>query len=83
MPVRITCSADALRGDAPVRTLLAGGEELVAAGENAVRRRAGVELERTRAPWLERMARRLKLAWQRWRIRGYGDGAQAVLRQRP
>jgi hypothetical protein len=80
MPVRITCAADALRSDAPVRTLLAGGEELVATGESVVRCRDGAELERMRAPWLERVARRLRLAWQRWRIRDYGDGADAIRR---
>jgi hypothetical protein len=79
MPVRVTRAADALRTDAPVRTLLAGGEELVAAGDILVRLRAGVEVERSRAPWLERTLRRLQLAWQRRRIRGYGDGAAAVL----
>jgi hypothetical protein len=79
MPVRITRAAVALRGDAPVRTLLAGGEELVATGDTVVRRH-GTDLERIRAPWLERAARRLRLAWQRWRIRGYGDGADAVRR---
>ncbi len=77
MPVRITRAADVLR-DAPVRTLLAGGDELIASGDTVVRRRAGVEIERSRAPWLERSARRLQLAWQRWRVRDYGDGAQAV-----
>ncbi len=80
MPVRITRAADVLRGDAPVRTLLAGGEELVVTGDTFVRLRAGVPIERSRAAWLERVARRLRLAWQRRRIRGYGDGAQAVLR---
>lgn len=80
MPVRITRAADALRSDAPVRTLLAGGEELVATGDTAVRLRDGTELERMRAPWLERLARRLRLAWQRWRTGDYGDGAGAIRR---
>jgi Fe-S-cluster containining protein len=80
MPVRITRAQDALLGDAPVRTLLAGGEELVATGDTVVRHRAGAEPAHTRAPWLERGARRLRLAWQRWRIRGYGDGRQAIPR---
>lgn len=80
MPVRITRASDALRGDAPVRTLLAGGEESLATGDTVVRRRGGVEIARTRAPWLERVARNLQLAWQRRRIRGYGDGAQAISR---
>ncbi len=80
MPVRITPAGDASSGDAPVRTLLAGGEEIVARGDTVVRLRAGAEVERTRAPWLERALRRLQLAFQRRRIRGYGDGAQAVLR---
>jgi len=80
LPVRITRAADALRGDAPVRTLLARGEEIVAVGDSVVHLRAGAEALRTRAPWLERGLRRLRLAWQRWRIRGYGDGAQALSR---
>lgn len=83
MPVRITRAADALREGAPVRTLLANGEELLATGETVVRQRAGRELERTRAPLLERIVRRFALAWQRWRIRGYGDGAEAVRRSAP
>lgn len=82
MPVRITRAADALMADTPVRTLLAVGEELVVTGDRVVRLRAGVEVARERAPWLERAARRLRLAWQRWRVRGYGDGAAAVLRDR-
>jgi Fe-S-cluster containining protein len=80
MPVRITCASDALAAEAPVRTLLAGGEEVIVTGDTAVRLRAGVELERVRAPWLERAVRRLDLAWQRWRIRGHGNGAEAVSR---
>ena len=83
MPVRITRAADALRADAPVRTLLANGEELLAAGDTVVRQRGGREIERTRAPLLERAARRALLAWQRWRIRDYGDGAAAVRRSAP
>jgi Fe-S-cluster containining protein len=78
MPVRISGVADVLASDAPVRTLLAGGEELLARGEVVTRLRAGREVETTRAPWLERTLRRISLAWQRWRIRGYGDGAAAV-----
>ena len=80
MPVRITRAADALQSDAPIRTLLAGGEEVVATGDTVVRRRAGAEGLHTRAPVLERAVRRLQLAWQRWRIRGYDDGSQALSR---
>lgn len=80
MPVRITRAAEARADDAPVRTLLPGGEEIVVTGDRAVRLRGGAEVERMRAPALERVVRRLQLAWQRWRIRGYGDGAQAVFR---
>lgn len=80
MPVRVTRPADALAGDGPVRTLLARGEELVVTGDVVVRLRDGIPLESARAPWLERAARRLRLAWQRWRIRGYGDGAAALRR---
>jgi Fe-S-cluster containining protein len=83
MPVRITRVADALRADAPVRTLLAGGEELLATGDTVVRRRGEREIERTRAPLLERALRRALLAWQRWRIRNYGDGDAAVRRSAP
>ena len=82
MPVRITRAGGALAGDAPERTLLANGEELVVTGDLALRLRAGAEVGRTRAPWLERAARRLRLAWQRWRIRRHGDGAEAVRRTR-
>jgi Fe-S-cluster containining protein len=78
MPVRITRAADALASDAPVRTLLAGGEEIVATGDVVVRLRKGAPPERTRAPRLERALRRLQLAWQRRRIRGYDDGAAAL-----
>jgi hypothetical protein len=81
MPVRITPAAGVRDGSAPVRTLLAGGEELIASGDWAFRLRAGEEVERTHAPWLERTLRRLQLAWQRSRLRGYGDGAAAVLRR--
>ena len=78
MPVRITCASDALAAAAPERVLLARGEELAIAGDVAVRLRGGREVERVRARWLERAARRLRLAWQRRRVRGYGDGAQAI-----
>jgi hypothetical protein len=78
MPVRVTRAADALASDARIRTLLAGGEELVVVGDSAVRFRDGFVVERTRAPWAERLARRARLAWQRWRIRAHGDGAAAL-----
>ena len=78
MPVRITCAADALSPDATVRTLLPSGEELLASGDRVVRRAGGRELGCTRAPLLERALRRFSLAWQRWRIRGYGDGREIV-----
>ncbi|MBM4385014.1 MAG: hypothetical protein FJ091_16805 [Deltaproteobacteria bacterium] len=78
MPVRISGVEDVLASDAPVRTLLPGGEELLARGEVVTRLRDGRELDTTRAPWLERGLRRLALAWQRRRIRGYGDGSAAV-----
>jgi hypothetical protein len=80
MPVRITCAADALSADAPVRTLLAGGEELLAVGDGVLRRVNGREIERKRAPRLERELRRLWLAWQRLRVRRYGDGREVVTR---
>ena len=78
MPVRITGVEDVLASDAPVRTLLARGEELLARGDAVTRLREGREVETTRAPWLERALRRISLAWQRRRIRGYRDGAAAV-----
>jgi hypothetical protein len=78
MPVRITGSEDVLASDTPVRTLLPGGEELLARGEVMTRLLGGREIESMRAPWLERSLRRVSLAWQRFRIRGYGDGAAAV-----
>jgi Fe-S-cluster containining protein len=80
MPVRITRVADVLRDDAPARTLLAGGEEIVVCGDSVVRLRAGTVLGQRRATWPERLARRSRLAWQRWRVRGYGDGAAALPR---
>lgn len=82
MPVRVTRAADALREDAEVRTLLAGGEELRVSGDTLVRLRDGVALERVRAPWLERAARRARLAFQRWRTCGFGDGTAAIRRAR-
>ena len=78
MPVRITCASDALDLAAPARVLLANAEELAIDGDRVVRVRGGREVERTRAAWLERAARRARLAWQRWRVRGYGDGAPAI-----
>jgi Fe-S-cluster containining protein len=78
MPVRITGTEDVLASDAPVRTLLPGGEELLARGEVVTRLLGGREIESIRAPWLERSLGRVSLAWQRFRIRGYGDGAAAV-----
>jgi hypothetical protein len=78
MPVRITGSEDVLASDTPVRTLLPGGEELLARGEVVTRLLGGREIESIRAPWLERSLGRVSLAWQRFRIRGYGDGAAAV-----
>lgn len=78
MPVRITGSEGVLASDAPIRTLMARGEETVTRGDRATRLRDGREVETLRAPWLERLLRRASLAWQRWRIRGYGDGAAAV-----
>jgi hypothetical protein len=80
MPVHITRASDALDAAAPARVLLAHGEELAISGDVAVRLRAGREVERIRAAWLERIARRARLAWQRWRVRGYGDGAPAIRR---
>lgn len=80
MPVRITRAEEAQSPDASVRTLLAGGEELLTLGDVVVRSRHGAELARSRAPWLERAARRARIAWQRWRTRHYGDGAAALAR---
>jgi hypothetical protein len=82
MPVRVTCVSDALAPAARERVLLAAGEELVVTGDVAVRMLGGRELERVRAGWLERAARRARLAWQRWRVRGYGDGVAAIRRNR-
>lgn len=80
MPVRVTCAADALSPDAPVRTLLAGDEELLATADTVVRRLGGREVSRSHAPRLERTLRRLSLAFRRWRIRGHGDGSAVVRR---
>jgi hypothetical protein len=75
MPVRISDVSRAADADAPLRELRPCGEELRSEGEWLVRLVGGRELERRRAPWLERGLRRLALAWRRRRLRGYGDGS--------
>ena len=78
MPVRITDAARPLDPAARVRTLLPGGEELVAEGDRVVRLRPGHAPEAVRLPFLERALRRLWLAARRLRVRGYGDGGRAL-----
>lgn len=70
IPVRITRSDDATNDSRPYRVLHAGGVERRIEGEWVEEVRAGKTVARRRMPWLERRFRGVRLAWQRWRLRG-------------
>jgi len=71
MEVRITCADDVMDADRPYRVLLPDGEEHRIEGEQTTVWRSGEVVARERMPTVERWARRLMLAWQRRRLRGY------------
>jgi len=68
MPVRITDTGDPRDPDRPFRVLLAGGVEQRVAGERIETWRDGVRVEVKRLSGLERIARRIALAWRAWRL---------------
>jgi len=74
MEVRITCADDVMNADRPYRVLLPDGEEHRIEGERVTLLRDGGLVEHRRMPAIERWVRRVGLAWQRWRLRGYRGG---------
>jgi len=64
MPVRITDTADPSDRDRPFRVLLADGVEQRVAGDRVEIWRDGRLVETRRMPWLDRIARRLAIAWR-------------------
>ncbi len=70
IPVRITRAEDAENASRPYRVLLPGGVEQRVEGEWVEEIREGRTLGRRRIPRIERGFRRMRLAWQRWRLRG-------------
>jgi Fe-S-cluster containining protein len=74
MPVRITDVDDVLDPDRPFRVLLPGGEEQLVAGEEIRVIRDGIEVETRRAPWPQRVARRITLRWRATKLRRIGSG---------
>jgi hypothetical protein len=79
MPVRLLDAGDVLDANRPFRVLLPDGLEQRVAGDRVTELRGGNVVGERRLPWLERTVRRLALAWQRRRLRGY-DGARGPLR---
>jgi hypothetical protein len=77
MPVRITSADEVMDADRAYRILLPEGEEQRIRGDRIESWRGGVHQKTSRMPALERGVRRLSLAWQRWRLRGYrgADGS--------
>lgn len=71
MEVRITCADDAMNADRPYRVLLPDGEEHRIEGERTTVLRGGEIVSRQRMPLIERTVRRISLALQRRRLRGY------------
>jgi hypothetical protein len=63
MPVRITDTGDVLDSDRPFRVLLAGGVEQRVAGERIEVLHDGVLVESRRLPWVERVARKVAIAF--------------------
>ncbi len=72
MPVRITDTGDVLDPDRPFRVLLAGGVEQRVSGERIDVYREGRLVESRALPWLERVVRRIGIAWHGWRLRVRG-----------
>jgi Fe-S-cluster containining protein len=70
MPVRISDVGDPMDPDRPFRVLLAGGVEQRVVGDRVDLFREGVPVETRRLPWLDRMARRVGIAWRRRRNAG-------------
>lgn len=73
VPVRITDVDEVLDPDRPFRVLLREGEELRISGDEIRVVRAGVEVETRRAPWPQRIARRIALRWRAARLRRIGS----------
>ncbi len=71
MPVRILDVGDVLDASRPERVLLPGGRERRVAGERVTELEDGRVVGEHRIPWLERTLRRVRIAWQRRRFRGY------------
>ncbi len=69
MPVRITDTGDVLDPDRPFRVLLADGVEQRVSGERIEVYRRGRLVESRALPWLERVVRRIGIAWHGWRLR--------------
>jgi Fe-S-cluster containining protein len=69
MPVRITDTGDPNDPERPLRVLLANGVEQRIAGVRVEVLREGRVVEVSDLPWLDRWARRVALAWRRWRLR--------------
>lgn len=69
MPVRITDTGDVNDPDRPLRVLLANGVEQRIAGTRIETLRDGETVEARAMPWLDRLARRIMVAWRGWRAR--------------
>jgi hypothetical protein len=69
VPVRISSSRDLMNPDRPYRILLAGDVEQRVAGDRTVVYRAGVRVDSTRLPLLDRVLRRVTLAVRRAYLR--------------
>lgn len=68
LPVRVTDGRDPMNPDAPVRVLLAEGEERRIEGERVTLFRDGELVERGRLPLSQRLARRALLRIDGWRL---------------
>ena len=77
IPVRISNVSDVMNPSAPVRILLPGGEEHRLEGDVRTEWREGQRVRTDKIPFTERAARKIVLAWRRFRLRGYGDGSAA------
>lgn len=70
MPVRITDTGDVNDPDRPLRVLLANGVEQRIAGVQVEVLREGRLVEAKPMPWLDRLARRIAVAWRAWWLSG-------------